>query len=324
MHLNTNKYTLAQLGAKKLTAAISLQNEGNNPCKQPAWDAPARLHALSGWQCVQWEQWLCLPWAFVRLWISTWGGIQTHVPTALHVQLCLYPERQMDRARLSSEIPELWIFWHCCKWLKTKSLEREKTHPSDAKLDLWRGLNVADREFGWGLLQPLREIKTPKKCLFPNANLAENSKIPQFWVKQINYWLSIRKKKPSPEYLLSPEKCMPGKWCKVWPGKCWLPLSAWLQPWTLEQGWLPKEGFQERLQCLGQAAAVESLMLRGWPLRSPAPGVGWMDSHSFSSPFRYILSSWDLFCCNCLMWAYLSDSGQYWLPQYMTTRIYSL
>lgn len=133
------------------------------------------------------------------------------------------------------------------------------------------------------------EIKTPKKYLFPNAensNLAENSKITQFWVKQINYWLS-GKKKPSPEYMLSTVKHMPGKRCKVWPGKCWLPLSAWLQPSTLGQGWLPKKGSQERLQCLGQAAAVESLMLRGWPLRSPAPGVGWMDSHSFSSPFRY-------------------------------------
>lgn len=33
---------------------------------------------------------------------------------------------------------------------------------------------------------------TPQKYLFPNAYLAENSKPPQFWVKQINCCLSIR------------------------------------------------------------------------------------------------------------------------------------
>lgn len=38
-----------------------------------------------------------------------------------------------------------------------------------------------------------REIKILQKYFFPNAYLAENSKPPQFWVKQINYRLSIRK-----------------------------------------------------------------------------------------------------------------------------------
>lgn len=32
-----------------------------------------------------------------------------------------------------------------------------------------------------------REIKITQKYFFPNTYLAENSKPPQFWVKEINY-----------------------------------------------------------------------------------------------------------------------------------------
>lgn len=56
------------------------------------------------------------------------------------------------------------------------------------------------------LIQPPREERQKsQRVFFPNAYLAENSKPPQFWVKQINYWLSIRKGSFSSVYALSGE-----------------------------------------------------------------------------------------------------------------------
>lgn len=65
------------------------------------------------------------------------------------------------------------------------------------KRDLLRDLNVAAEKFGWGWRTSWsnhrKQIKITQQCFFPNTYLAENSKAPQFWVKQINYWLSVRK-----------------------------------------------------------------------------------------------------------------------------------
>lgn len=86
--------------------------------------------------------------------------------------------------------------------MENQSLELEKTHPSDGKLwemsfmkrfkccswEVWLG--------GWRTSQSNhreRRDENHKEVFFPNTYLAENSNPPQFWVKQLNYWLSIRK-----------------------------------------------------------------------------------------------------------------------------------